>query len=79
LGGTAPGAGNYTFEFFTDGTQGLPVFSLDATQAGGTGETWREMVAAEEVGGEWQRATDPGSGEPLSISARINLPGHGFS
>jgi hypothetical protein len=47
---TAPGAGNYTFEFYTDPA---------------TGTELREMVAAEEVGGEWQRTTDPGTGEPL--------------
>ncbi|NBQ03581.1 MAG: hypothetical protein EBU27_10310, partial [Opitutae bacterium] len=50
LSASAPGAGNYTFEFYTDPA---------------TGTELREMVAAEEVGGQWQRTTDPGTGEPL--------------
>ena len=50
LSATAPGAGNYSFEFYTDPA---------------TGAELREMVAAEEVSGEWQRTTDPVTGEPL--------------
>ena len=47
LSSTAPGAGNYTFEFYTD-----PI----------TGSELREMIAAEQVEGQWQRVIDPASG-----------------
>ena len=39
LSSTAPGAGNYTFEFYTDPN---------------TGSELREMIAAEQVEGQWQ-------------------------
>ena len=47
LSSTAPGAGNYTFEFYTDPA---------------TGSELREMIAAEQVEGQWQRVIDPASG-----------------